>query len=55
MYSLAQICLVELGLGGPETVGAMIGITLSISYVLGPLLGGVISSQWSWRGIFAIK
>ncbi|KAH8907444.1 MFS general substrate transporter [Coniochaeta sp. PMI_546] len=55
LYSLSQICLVELGLGGPETVGAMIGITLSVSYILGPLLGGVISSRWNWRGIFIIN
>lgn len=55
LYSLAQICLIELGLGRPETVGAMVGITLSISYVLGPLLGGVISSRWNWTGIFMIK
>lgn len=33
----------------------MVGTTLSISYVLGPLLGGVISSRWTWRGIFLIK
>lgn len=33
----------------------MVGITLSISYVLGPLLGGVISSRWNWNGIFMIK
>jgi MFS family permease len=55
LYSLSQICLIELGLGGPETVGAMVGITLSVSYVLGPLLGGVISSSWKWQGIFLIK
>ncbi|KAB5559884.1 major facilitator superfamily domain-containing protein [Coniochaeta sp. 2T2.1] len=55
LYSLSQICLIELGLGGPETVGAMVGVTLSISYVLGPLLGGVISSRWNWTGIFMIN
>ncbi|OIW30531.1 MFS general substrate transporter [Coniochaeta ligniaria NRRL 30616] len=55
LYSLSQICLIELGLGGPETVGAMVGVTLSISYVLGPLLGGVISTKWTWRGIFMIN
>jgi MFS family permease len=55
LYSLAQICLVEIGLGGPEAVGAMVGMTLSISYVLGPLLGGVIAQEWHWRAIFAIK
>ncbi|KAK3953998.1 hypothetical protein QBC32DRAFT_233344 [Pseudoneurospora amorphoporcata] len=36
-------------------VGALVGITLSISYVLGPLLGGGISAGWTWRGIFWIN
>ncbi|KAL2257730.1 hypothetical protein VTK26DRAFT_9250 [Humicola hyalothermophila] len=51
LYSLAQVCLLEQGPSRPEVVGALVGITLSISFVLGPLLGGAIS-EWSWRGIF---
>ena len=54
MYSLAQICLIEQGPNRPEIIGALIGITLSIAYVLGPVLGGVISNG-SWRGIFWLK
>ncbi|KAK0655840.1 major facilitator superfamily domain-containing protein [Cercophora newfieldiana] len=54
LYSLAQVCLVEQGPDRPEIVGALVGITLSISYILGPLLGGGIS-EWSWRGIFWIN
>ena len=54
MYSLAQVCLVEQGPDRPEIVGALVGVTLSISYILGPLLGGAIS-EWTWRGIFWIK
>jgi MFS family permease len=54
LYSLAQVCLVEQGPNRPEIVGALVGITLSISYILGPLLGGAIS-EWTWRGIFWIK
>ena len=54
LYSLAQICLLEQGPNRPEIVGALVGFTLSISYVLGPLLGGAIAG-WSWTGIFWIK
>ncbi|EAA36192.2 MFS general substrate transporter [Neurospora crassa] len=55
LYSLAQVCLLEQGPSKPEMVGALVGITLSISYVLGPLLGGGISAGWTWRGIFWIN
>ncbi|KAK3310861.1 major facilitator superfamily domain-containing protein [Chaetomium strumarium] len=51
LYSLAQVCLLEQGPSRPEVAGGLVGITLSISFVLGPLLGGVIS-EWNWRGIF---
>ncbi len=54
LYSLAQVCLLEQGPSRPEVVGALVGITLSISYILGPLLGGAIA-EWMWRGIFWIK
>ncbi|KAK4192537.1 putative multidrug resistance protein [Podospora australis] len=55
LYSLAQVCLIEQGPSRPELVGAMVGITLSISFVLGPLLGGGIAEAWTWRGIFWIN
>ncbi len=55
LYSLAQICLVEFSPGGPEVIGALIGVTLAISYVLGPILGGIFSTYLSWRAIFWIK
>ncbi|KAK3939457.1 putative multidrug resistance protein [Diplogelasinospora grovesii] len=54
LYSLAQVCLVEQGPNKPAVVGALVGVTLSISYVLGPLLGGGISAL-NWRGIFWIN
>ncbi|KAK3365147.1 major facilitator superfamily domain-containing protein [Lasiosphaeria ovina] len=54
LYSLAQVCLIEQGPNRPEVVGALVGITLSISYILGPLLGGAISN-WTWRGVFWIN
>ncbi|KAI1146553.1 major facilitator superfamily domain-containing protein [Nemania diffusa] len=56
LYSLAQIALFEVGPAHrPGLMGAMIGLTLAVSYVLGPVLGGVISSTVSWRWIFWIN
>lgn len=54
LYSLAQVCLLEQGPSRPEVVGGLVGITLSISFILGPLLGAAIS-EWDWRGIFWFK
>ncbi|KAI1170427.1 major facilitator superfamily domain-containing protein [Nemania sp. FL0916] len=56
LYSLAQIALFEVGPAHkPSLMGAMIGLTLAVSYVLGPVLGGVISSTATWRWIFWIN
>ncbi|KAK2075391.1 hypothetical protein P8C59_009520 [Phyllachora maydis] len=55
LYALSQVSLVELGPVGPDSIGALIGITLSVSYILGPILGGVIASHWMWQGIFWIN
>ncbi|KAI0908328.1 major facilitator superfamily domain-containing protein [Ustulina deusta] len=56
LYSLAQIALFEVGPAhNPSLMGAMIGLTLAISYVLGPVLGGIISSTVTWRWIFWIN
>ena len=54
LYSLAQVCLLEQGPSRPELVGGLVGVTLSISFLLGPLLGGAIA-EWNWRGIFWFK
>ncbi|KAK0718882.1 major facilitator superfamily domain-containing protein [Apiosordaria backusii] len=40
LYSLAQVCLVEQGPARPEVVGGLVGVTLSVSFVLGPVMGG---------------
>ncbi|KAI1163554.1 major facilitator superfamily domain-containing protein [Nemania serpens] len=56
LYSLAQIALFEVGPAHkPSLMGAMVGVTLAVSYVLGPILGGVISSTATWRWIFWIN
>ncbi|KAK7757631.1 hypothetical protein SLS62_000007 [Diatrype stigma] len=53
---LAQVVLFEVGpTHKPSLLGALIGMTLAVSFVLGPVLGGVISSQVNWRWIFWIN
>ncbi|KAF9871550.1 MFS multidrug transporter [Colletotrichum karsti] len=56
LYSLAQICLLEHGPArNPSTMGALIGITLALAFLLGPILGGAITTVISWRVIFALN
>lgn len=56
LYSLAQTGLFEVGpKNKPSLLGALIGMTLAISFVLGPVLGGSITNFCSWRWIFYIK
>ncbi|KAK0665862.1 putative multidrug resistance protein [Cercophora samala] len=55
LYSLAQVCLVEQGPARPEVVGGLVGVTLSVSFVLGPVMGGGISAVWKWRGVFWVN
>ncbi|KAI8181012.1 Multidrug resistance protein 3 [Colletotrichum sp. SAR 10_65] len=56
LYSLAQICLLEHGPAkNPSHMGALIGITLALAFLLGPVLGGAITSKVSWRWIFGIN
>jgi MFS family permease len=48
--------MVEIGPSNhPGLVGALIGATLSISFVLGPILGGLITHLAAWQWIFNIK
>ncbi|KAI8632994.1 putative MFS multidrug transporter [Xylariaceae sp. FL1651] len=56
LYSLGQIALFEVGpVHKPSLMGALVGLTLAVSFVLGPVLGGVISSTTTWRWIFWIN
>ncbi|KAJ2903355.1 major facilitator superfamily domain-containing protein [Zalerion maritima] len=55
LYSLCQISLVELVPANPSLIGALVGCTLAISFVLGPILGGVISNFIGWQYIFWIN
>lgn len=56
LYSLTQIGLVEIGPSHrPSLVGAMVGATLAVAFVLGPIVGGVISELADWRWLFNMK
>ncbi|KAI1101000.1 MFS general substrate transporter [Jackrogersella minutella] len=56
LYSLSQIVLFEAGpTDKPSLMGGLIGVTLAVSYVLGPILGAVISSTTDWTIIFWIN
>lgn len=56
LYSLTTIALPEVGPGHrPEIIGKIIGITLSVSFIIGPILGGVIPQISTWRVIYWLK
>ncbi|KAL7621261.1 hypothetical protein AAE478_008578 [Parahypoxylon ruwenzoriense] len=56
LYSLSQIVLFEVGpTDKPSLMGGLVGVTLAVSYVLGPILGAVISSTAEWTIIFWIN
>ncbi|TDZ28975.1 Multidrug resistance protein 3 [Colletotrichum spinosum] len=56
LYSLTQICLLEHGPAHkPGLMGALIGATLAVAFLLGPILGGAITSKVSWRWVFAVN
>ncbi|KAJ4147766.1 hypothetical protein LMH87_002272 [Akanthomyces muscarius] len=56
LYSLTQIGLVEVGPSHrPSLIGAMIGATLTIAFVLGPIIGGVVVQFSDWRWLFNIN
>lgn len=53
LYSLTQIGLVEVGPSHrPSLIGAMVGATLAVAFVLGPIIGGAISQLSDWRWLF---
>ncbi|KAF5241172.1 hypothetical protein FANTH_9202 [Fusarium anthophilum] len=53
LYSLTQIGLVEVGPShSPSLIGALIGVTLAVAFVLGPIIGGAVSQLSDWRWLF---
>ena len=56
LYSLTQIGLVEIGpVHRPSLIGAMVGATLAVAFVLGPIIGGAISQLSEWKWLFNMK
>lgn len=56
LYSLTQIGLVEIGpVHRPSLIGAMVGATLAVAFVLGPIVGGLVSHLSDWRWLFNMK
>lgn len=56
LYSLTQIGLVEIGPAHrPSLIGAMVGATLAIAFILGPIIGGAVSHLADWRWLFNMK
>lgn len=56
MYSLTLVVLPEISpLKMLPFISALVGLIVAIAGVLGPVLGGVISSSTTWRWIFWLK
>ncbi|KAF4438994.1 hypothetical protein F53441_12676 [Fusarium austroafricanum] len=56
LYSLTMIMLPELSPDSlKQHMGAMVGLVITISGVLGPVLGGILTHYASWRWVFWIN
>jgi len=56
LYSLTTIVLPEIGPAEkPQIISIIMALTLSMSFVLGPILGGIISEHTTWRVIYWLK
>ncbi|KAF5018852.1 hypothetical protein F66182_9144 [Fusarium sp. NRRL 66182] len=56
LYSLTMIILPELSPSSlKQHIGALVGMVITLSAVLGPVLGGVLTQYSSWRWIFWIN
>ncbi|KAM5354341.1 hypothetical protein ACJ41O_000990 [Fusarium nematophilum] len=56
LYSLTMIILPELGPDHlKQHIGALVGMVVALSGVLGPILGGVLTHYTDWRWVFWIK
>ncbi len=51
MIILPEVCPAKL----IKFVGAMIGMVIAWSGVLGPVLGGILTEYATWRWVFWIK
>jgi len=56
LYSITMIALPEVAPPKMlQTLAAVIGLVITLSSVLGPVLGGVLTQYASWRWVFWIK
>lgn len=56
LYSLSMILLPEVSsIKSQQYVGLLVGATLAMSGVMGPLLGGALTEYANWRWVFWIK
>ena len=56
LYSLAMVIFPEISPPGMKKwIGAIAGMVVAVSGVLGPVLGGTISHYTTWRWIFWMK
>ena len=56
LYSLSMILLPEVSSPkNQQYVGLLVGATLAMSGVMGPLLGGALTEYANWRWVFWIK
>lgn len=56
LYSISMIVLPELTLDkNKKYIGAIVGMVIATSGVMGPVLGGVLTQYITWRWVFWIK
>jgi MFS family permease len=56
LYALTMIMMPELSPDSlKQHMAAMVGLVITVSGVLGPVLGGILTHYTSWRWVFWIK
>lgn len=56
LYSISMIILPEVAPSKlRQFIGGLIGIVLTVSSVLGPLIGGALTHYTTWRWVFWMK
>lgn len=56
LYSLSMVILPELcPTHQKQYIGSVVGLVITVSGVLGPVLGGILTQYASWRWVFWVK